>query len=258
MTINKIIASLAMCIAAVAFVSCQGSEGVLYEISKQEVAFASTMMNTELTKGDNGIIKVPVYRNSKNGALDVSVALESKSEAAMALFTLKNKNVSFADGAAVAYAEIAFEMNDLGATDVYELNLLFANADQVSPSGIKAIKIKANRKLTFESIGKGLFTSQLFGSSWEVEFMKAKEGNIYVAKNLVEKNFDILFSLSEDGNSLNSFAAQETGYKYENTSMVFIVGKSMERNGKNLSILCEYVVPGVGSFGEMVEIFTLP
>lgn len=247
-----------MCIAAVAFTSCEGSEGALYETSKQEVAFASTLMTSELSAADNGVIKVPVYRGSKSGALEAAVTLTSKSEAAMALFTLKSTNVSFADGEAVAYAEIAFTLNNLGATDTYELNLSFANAEQVSPSDVKAIKIKANRKLTFESIGKGMFTSGLFAGPWEVEFQKAKEGNIYVAKDLIEVGFDIVFALSEDGNTLLSFAEQETGYLYQGTSMVTIVGKKMMRDGKDLHILCEYVVPGVGSFGEMVEIITLP
>ncbi len=251
MKMNKLFAVLAVCLTA--FSSCDSvPEGAILESESALVAFPSTQLITELTADNNGILEVALYRGNTSGDLEVEVALEDESGA----FALTSPTVSFKDGEAIAYAELAFDMNTLAVTP-YSMTLSVTNSELLSPSQQGEILIKASRKLTYKSLGFGVYTSSIFGQSWDQEVLKAEEANVYVLKDCIATGFDILFVLSEDGTELTSFDRQETGYIDTNYGMSYFQGVDMVREDNLLTFTVAFTV-SAGSFGEYPESIQLP
>lgn len=161
----NICVAITLCLAALT--SCNtDAEGTIYDINGEELAFASTQMNVEVTTADNGIIRVPVYRGNTSTESTANISMD-EATIAEGIFSLNNPAVTFAKGEAVGYVELGFgEINNLGATEKYEIVLTIDNEDQLSPSQLGKIKVLAQRKLTWESIGTGTYTSELFDDSW--------------------------------------------------------------------------------------------
>ncbi|MEG0463985.1 MULTISPECIES: hypothetical protein [Bacteroides] len=232
---NKYIVKLVVVLAfgIIGMTSCDSEpEGTIYNSTALDAAFFSTQLNTELAAQDNGVIEVPIYRAGKNGEASVKVQIDSKT-IDQGLFSLTSPTVSFADGESSAVAKIGFDLSKLGVTDVYTIVLSLVDPTEASPSGVKTIKINAQRKLTWETFGTGLYTDGLFEDSWEQLIEKAKEGNIYRLPDCVVKGFPLIFILNDDG-SLASFAPQKMGYVNATYGMVYYVLNSSKRQGNTL------------------------
>ncbi|TCN70251.1 hypothetical protein [Acetobacteroides hydrogenigenes] len=214
------------------FTSCNtDAEGVIYGGNRNTASFASTQMNNEVTAQDNGIVKVPVYRGEKTGELTVDLTLSNNAN----ILTLTTPTVTFRNGETVAYAEISFgNINNLGATDKYQATVSISDPAKVSVSGVKEIKISVQRKLTWETYGIGKYESELFEDSWDQPIEKAKEGNIYRLPDCFYAGYPLIFVLSDDNQTLLSWAAQPMGYKHATYGMVYFQAKSMVRNGNTL------------------------
>lgn len=146
------------------FSSCDtDAEGILYESGKTEYAFASTLQKVELLPSDGNKISVPVYRNTTVGASTVTISIEAVSENVKDLFSLVTPNVTFEDGKSMAEAVVSYQdINLLGAADVYQFSLNF-DETEASPSKQNSIQVSAQRRLTFNEVGTGIFSTQFFG-----------------------------------------------------------------------------------------------
>lgn len=237
-----------------AFTSCStDAEGTIYKMNGDEFAFASSQMNVEVMAENNGIIKVPVYRSNKNTEASTNISLD-EATIAEGIFSLSNSTVTFAKGESVGYAELKFgSIDNLGATNKYEMVLTINNEAQLSPSQLGQIKVSAQRKLTWESFGTGVYFSEIFGDSWSQPIEKAAEGNIYRLPSCIVEGYPLVFSLSDDGQTLTGWSDQESGYEHPTYGMVYFRAVGMNRNGNTLSFHIYGLVALEGGWGKLAE-----
>lgn len=181
---------VAAAIAALFAVSCdKDNTGALYE-GDSAFSFASGVLNVEVTPDDNGEILVPVYRSGTDlNSVPVSFSFDVSEEGAgepkwadtdpSGLFSQNSTRVTFADGEYVAYAHIHFtDINKMGITSKYKMRLTLKEG--VSPSEKGATVITVSRKLTFRKFGDfTFFDKMIFENKYDVEIVKAEEGEIY-------------------------------------------------------------------------------
>ena len=187
---NRLIGLFAAVAALFCAVSCDTEQtGALYK-GESGFAFASGVMNVEVSPEDEGKILIPVYRGNLdvNGAAlsfsyDISAPGAEEPEWADAdpsgLFSLTSKNVIFADGLNTAYAQIRLaDLNRMGVTDKYRMRLTIKEG--LSPSEKGEVVVTVSRKLTFRKLGNCLyFDRMVFENAYQSEIYKADEGGIY-------------------------------------------------------------------------------
>lgn len=257
---KKYIFNICMCLAACLTVltSCDtDAEGTLYRASGAEFAFPSTLMTVELTADDNGVIKVPVYRGNVNSDAVAHLSLD-EATVEEGVFTLANSTVTFEEGATVAYAELVFgDLANLDPAGQYSIDITLDEEENLSPDQQDVITVKASRKLTWTYYGEGVYTSEFFDDSWDQTIEKAEEGNIYRLPSCIMTGYPLIFSLSEDGQSLEGFADQDTGYSYGSYGHVYYRCVDFVRDGNVLYFqILAYV--SAGSFGYVIESLELP
>lgn len=246
------------------FSSCDtDAEGILYESGKTEYAFASTLQKVELLPSDGNKISVPVYRNTTVGASTVTISIEAVSENVKDLFSLVTPNVTFEDGKSMAEAVVSYQdINLLGAADVYQFSLNF-DETEASPSKQNSIQVSAQRRLTFNEVGTGIFSTQFFGDEdgtpylMDIVVEKAEEANVYRLLDVYEVGYPLLFSVDDNGNVI-AFGDQETGYVHPTYGMVFVSFVDAKKTGNTYVFTLQFIVPGVGSFGAFEESIQLP
>lgn len=178
--------------------SCEQEKGTVYtgDLSK-EVSFSTGVYKHDIVDSDGKEIKVKVQRSSTLGTLDVPIIFKSTST----LFQMKDTVVHFADGAGEAYGIITHVgASGLSVGVSYTLTLNINNKiNNISSGGIKTQKITIGRKLTWKSVGKGVFTSNdILGETKEVEVLSTEEDNsIYKAVGLYIKDYDILILVNK-------------------------------------------------------------
>lgn len=245
------------------FVACSGPEGVIYNSEdRPEMAFAGKNLKVELLSADGNKFAVQVYRGNTAGQESVQLTLTLDKGVEEGLFTLTTPTVTFKDGESVAEAIISYDDIDaLSASDSYQMSLAF-DESKASPSKINSIKISAQRKLTFKSIGIGKYYSTFFGNEdgspqiWDQEVEKAEEANVYRLPDCYALGFPIMFSVDDNGN-VNSFATQETGYVHSEYGMVSVWYADSEKEGNTYNFLLTFRV-SAGSFGDAIESIELP
>ena len=234
--------------------SCE-QEGVTYGLTdKIEASFPSTVVNLQMITEDGNKIVVEMWRGNTRGAASVPVTITDKTGG---VFTPEKQQFDFADGESRAYLSISYpDINEFGG-EKYELELAITNENQVSPSGKKSMKISAQRKLTFASIGTGSFTSEFFEESWPQEVLKAAEADYYRLPNCYYSGFPIEFSVE---NGKISFAKQPMGYNHSTYGMVSWDPRYLddcEIDGKTYTFVAAFVV-SEGSFGGFTEVLEMP
>lgn len=254
---NRIIYLIISGIAFVNLISCNtDAEGTLYSLSdKQELSSASTLMSSEVVQEDNGMVKVPVYRGKADGEYSTTIKLEGAGEDSP--FSLKSDKITFQAGQNIAYAELLFgDLDQLEPVALYEMSLSLIDSEQVSPSGVETLDLKIRRKLTWETLGSGVYSSDFFDASWEQTIEKSKEGEVYRLPDRIETGVYFIFSVEPD-NSIN-FGKQETGYVHSSYGMVSF-GPSLAgsaKEGNEFIFVGKYTV-SAGSFGTFADTFTL-
>ena len=254
--ILKSLAALA-CITMSVFTSCNtDAEGEIYNPDDiANCSFASSQMNVELTADFGGVVKVPVYRGTATGVASAQVAYSLDEETAE-IFSITNSEVSFNDGENVGYVEVKYSsMDDLGATTKYTIDLTLADAS-LSPSAEGELTLQIQRKLTWETIGVGTWHSQFFSESWEQPVEKAVEGNVYRLPDCYYTGYPIIFSLTEDGQSLAAWAPQKMGYVDSTYGMVYFYATAMERDGNVLYFPMNGLVEYNGGLARLYSGFT--
>lgn len=255
---KNILTYMAVCLA-MALTVCTGcstdAEGVIYTPEAAGYSFASTQMSVEATADDQGVVRVPVYRNTTHGAAAVSLTAAMDEETA-GIFTLSSSEITFAEGEGVAYAELSYgNLNNLGATTRYSITLSIPE-ESSSISAESSIDVLVQRQLTWESIGTGEYHSQLFGQSWPQPVEKAQEGNVYRLPDCIVEGYPMVFSLSDDGQELAGWDIQATGYEDANYGMVYFAAAGMTRTGNVLSFPMQGVIEYNGGWGLLYSGFT--
>lgn len=246
---------------ATAFVGCSEHNGIVYCGDCTVYAFAGATQKVEMLATDGNKIVVPVYRGTTQGTSTLELTL-TPAKGIEELFTLENPTLTFEDGKSVAEAVITYQdINLLGATDQYDLTLEFDEA-KASPTGVNSITVTAQRKLTFNSIGTGTFTSNIFGDSWPQVIEKAVEADVYRLPDCYVEGYPIIFSTDANG-EITDIAIQETGYNYGTYGMTYLYYTGAEKAGKKYTISAFLVVRLDGQYGivpesEAVEILEFP
>jgi hypothetical protein len=129
----------------------------LYDISL-EPAFSmyQPALVAALVPEDNGVLKVALSRTNANEEATVSVTLTSANAATLNLFKLESSTVKFAKGEYQANANILFTIADLSTSASYSLELAIPDSE-ASLGGNKSTTITAARKVTWKSIGTGIW-----------------------------------------------------------------------------------------------------
>lgn len=245
-----------MSLASAVFTSCNTDvEGVIYTPETTGYSFAATQQITQLTNEDQGVIKVPVYRNSSEDESSVELAVQM-SAAAEEIFSLATSSLSFKNGETVAYAELNFgSVDKLGAVDKYNIRLSI-DENSVSSSGVGSITVQASRLLTWENYGVGIYTSELFGEAWEQPIEKAAEGNIFRLPDCIFEGYPFIFTLSDDGQQLVGWDIQATGYKHATYGMVYFLPSGMIRIDNTLFFPMQGLVVYNGGYARLYSGFT--
>ena len=258
---SNIFKSLSLLILmAMAFVGCSEHDGVVYSGDSAVYAFAGATQKVEMLATDGNKIVVPVYRGTTQGTSTLELTF-TPAEGIEELFTLENPTLTFEDGKSVAEAVITYkDINLLGVTDQYVLTLGFEEA-KASPTNVNSITVKAQRKLTFNSIGTGTFTSNIFGESWPQVIEKAVEADVYRLPDCYVEGYPIIFSTDANG-EIDNIAIQETGYKDDTYGMTSLYCTGTEKVGNKYNISAFFVVYLNGKLAqytnEAVEILEFP
>lgn len=235
--------------------SCR-QEGVKYELGdKIEVSFPSTIVNFSMVAADGNKITVEMWRGNTVGAATVPVTITDKTGG---IFTPEKNQFDFADGENKAYLTFTYpDLSKFGG-EKYEIELAVTDDTQVSPNGNEKMKITAQRKLTFRSLGVGTFTSEFYEDSWPQEVQKAEEADYYRLPDCYYKGYPIEFSVT-DGKI--SFAKQPMGWNHSTYGMVSWDPKYLdycEINGKVYTFAVNFVIPDGRSFGGYFEVLEMP
>lgn len=242
-----------------ALVSCDTEAvGAIYEDATESAAlsFPSDQLIYEIVAEDNGVVKVPVYRGNTNGTTTVNISID-EATAEAGVFELVSETLNFADGESTQYAELNFgSIDNLGATEKYNVTLTIADSASISPTGVQSIKLAIQRKLTWEYLGVGAYYSELFGAAWEQPVEKAKEGNVYRLPDCIYEGYPLVFSLSEDGQTLTGWDPQPIGYTDATYGMLYFSPESMTRVDNTLSFPMYGLVIWNGGFAALYSGFT--
>ncbi len=149
------------------------------------LAFASSVLNVEVSEEDGGQILVPVSRGSLSvEQAELSLEFENADSVWVdkdpaGLFSLVAKRVLFMDGSYTAYAQIHFTgLDDMGIGTKYRMRLNIGG--NLSPSGRGSVIITASRKLTFDYLGKCSWQDIcLFDNTYQADIYRAREAEIY-------------------------------------------------------------------------------
>lgn len=182
-----------------------------------------------------------------NSAEAATVHLEAEGEA----FTVP-ESVSFAAGEDKKEVKIAFNLAVGKSASV----TISVPAEEAYVYGQTKTTISITRDYTWTDYGIGVYTSELFGDSWEQQILKAKEGNIYKLPDCITEGYPFIFTLSEDGQSLANWNLQATGYEHATYGMVYFTPSGMKRVGNALLFDMRGAVAVEGGYGILFEGFT--
>ncbi|MBR6457955.1 MAG: hypothetical protein IKS71_05095 [Bacteroidales bacterium] len=158
---------------AIALASCDKpfvyTPGEAEDVSKTYVgAVISTGRAIEAAGED---VEVPFLRNTKAGALEVTLFLEDTT----GIFSLANPTITFADGDSVAVAKVSYDYADLEMDVTYNITVGIASEEVISeyiPSTFPLAIIKA-----WENLGIAQFYDDWWvGGPFEKTLLKSPDG----------------------------------------------------------------------------------
>ena len=251
----KKILFLASIIGLLCFTSACEPERVIYDPgTRVEASFPSTLINFAMVNADGNQIQLEMWRGNTKGAVSVPVTITNSTGG---VFTPQKSQFDFADGESKAYLKFTYpSINNFGG-EKYSITVAITNNDQVSYGGYKTIKITAQRKLTFQTLGTGLFTSEFFEDAWPQVVQKAIEADYYRLPDCYYAGYPIEFSIT--GGRV-AFAKQAMGYRHSTYGMTsWDIGHMSESTivGKKITFVVDFRVTA-GSFGVASEVLDLP
>lgn len=218
---NKYIINLATAIlmlSTLAFTACdKDAEGELYTPMGVEAGFITPSLSLELD--NKGEFTVEVNRGNLAGETSVKLSLEDES----GLFSLASEMVTFAAGKNSALATIKYDFGNLKPVVTYNIVLGIASEEQRAQNAYATKEISLEKKLNWNSIGVGMYYSNIFGQSWPQEILQAEEApNAYRLPDCISSGYPISFTLDNNGD-LDNFEIQPTGYSYGSYGMTYFI-----------------------------------
>ncbi|PKP40763.1 MAG: hypothetical protein CVT93_10600 [Bacteroidetes bacterium HGW-Bacteroidetes-10] len=233
--------------------SCEPERVIYNPGDRVEASFPSGIMTVDMIAADNGEFQVEMWRGNTKGAVSVPVTITGNGTK----FTPSKSTFDFADGENKAYIKFTYpDINTFGG-EAYKITVSISDAESVSYGGKKSMIITAKRKLTFQSLGIGTFTSQFFEDAWPQEVQKAIEADYYRLPDCYYSNYPIEFTIV---NGVVSFAQQPMGYvspTYGMCSWVPLFLSECKVEGKKVTFKVDFQVND-GSFGDYLEILDMP
>lgn len=215
---------------------------------------ADQLRVSALTEDMGGKVSIPLYRANTKDAASVAVELQNGGT----LFSLEKETCDFAAGEGVAYLNIHFDYNSLSAAPT-QVVLSISNEGDVAMDGIGKTSFTLIRKLTYSSLGDGVFDSTLFGDTWDQEVQKAEEGDFYLLPSCYVRGYDISFFCDGESFELYTF---DTGYNYDSTHGHLMMDPVLENcvvSPTKLKLYCVIYTQKTGYyFDEGFETITLP
>lgn len=238
-------------------VSCdQDNIGVLYQPDEPYVAFSSSIVvNNFLTAENDYSVTVQLVRSHNKVAETVSVNLEMTDDI-VGIFELESSSVTFNEGENIAYAKIISIVEPTaispGVTYSFELSLDDANVSEL----FGVTTYKASLKVDFMPLGTGMFISEFFGDTWEVDLLEANLGavKLYKAVGLYETGYDIIFIVDGTDVVVND---QPAWYYDDDLGNVHLEGYGSINNGQ-LTLTLTHFIPDVHTWEAATEVLTLP
>ena len=234
--------------------ACQQEREIYTLGDRVEASFPSTLINFAMVTADGNQIQLEMWRGNTKGAIAVPVTITNSTGG---VFTPQKSQFDFADGENKAYLKFTYpNINNFGG-EKYSITVAITNNDQVSYGGYKTIKITAQRKLTFQTIGTGLFTSEFFEDAWPQVVQKAVEADYYRLPDCYYTGYPIEFSINS---GVVSFAKQPMGYNHSTYGMTSWDPRSSSGSkivGKKITFVVDFRV-SAGSFGVASEVLDLP
>lgn len=235
-------------------ISCQPEKEIYDPGDRVEATFPSTLINYSMVSQDGNQIQLEMWRGNTKGAVSVPVTITNTTGG---VFTPEKSKFDFADGENKAYLKFTYpNINNFGG-EKYSITVAITDNNQVSYGGYKTIKITAQRKLTFQTLGIGSFTSEFFEETWPQVVQKAIEADYYRLPDCYYTGYPIEFSIAA---GKVSFAKQATGYRHSTYGMVsWDPGHVAECTivGKKITFIVDFRVTA-GSFGVNSEVLNLP
>lgn len=137
--------AIAILLSGVAASCNKDAEGVVYASHEMAFSFVNAKQVMEAEAGNAGVVKVPVYRSSRNGEAKVEVMLDEKAVAEKVL-KLQTPKVTFKDGEPAAYVEVSFVSADQWKEKKYTAVLTFKDGTRLSPGAEARTEITVQRK----------------------------------------------------------------------------------------------------------------
>lgn len=139
------ILAIAILLSGVAASCNKDAEGAVYASHEMAFSFVNAKQVMEAEAGNAGVVKVPVYRSSRNGEAKVEVMLDEKAVAEKVL-KLQTPEVTFKDGEPAAYVEVSFASADQWKEKKYTAVLTFKDGTRLSPGAEARTEITVQRK----------------------------------------------------------------------------------------------------------------
>lgn len=139
------ILAIAILLSGVAASCNKDAEGAVYAAHEMAFSFVNAKQVMEAEGGNAGVVKVLVYRSSRNGEAKVEVMLDEKA-VAEGVLKIQTSEVTFKDGEPAAYVEVSFVSADQWKEKKYTAVLTFKEGTHLSPGAEARTEITVQRK----------------------------------------------------------------------------------------------------------------
>ena len=198
---------------------------------------------------DAQILKLTLMRTTVGTAEDIKLTCDN------AHFQVPS-SVNFSADESKKTINIPFAI--LGGT-TEEVTISVAD-ESATVYGIKTVKFTITRDFVWEYLGEGIYSCWLLGQAWSQPVYRGEGTQLYKLPDCITKGYDITFELTEDGQHLQKFAKQETGYVHPDYGMISVEGRTtsdgklvdINREGNVIYFPTGYTV-SAGSFGTGAE-----
>lgn len=248
--------------------SCKEHE-VVYpnQGNSPNAAFAKGEINQEIEVADGGTYKVEIVRgNLLETEATIGITLTTgKDVPAETNFRLAENSVLFAKGENRKEVAILYNIEAMELFNKYPIILSFTDPLQGPIFNANAtVTVNFTRKLLYEDIGDGIFTSSFFdeedlgANPKTVKVQQAEGGAPYFwVKDMYVNGYDIKFILNKDLTAVVEFENQITGLVHSTYGMISAQLMESSISGNTIILIIRYYV-NAGRFGDFRETLLLP